>query len=112
MTIMDLLGKVKKNREKAIRRKIAIGATIGVAAGAVAGILLAPKAGKETRADLAKNLQELPEQFKEITDKTQNMVVDAKERFSEKTQEILEEMKGKFVEEKGSLRQIRDSKSN
>jgi gas vesicle protein len=105
MTIMDLLGKVKKNREKAVRQKIAIGATIGVTVGAVAGVLLAPKAGKETRTDLAKNLQELPEKLKEITDKTQNMVVDAKDRFSEKTQEI-------FAEKKSSLWQNHESKSN
>jgi len=33
-------------------KKIAIGAAVGAAAGFVAGILLAPKSGKETRADL------------------------------------------------------------
>lgn len=37
--------------------KVALGAIIGAAAGVVAGILTAPKSGKETRADLKKKLK-------------------------------------------------------
>ena len=36
-----------------------LGAAIGAAAGVVAGLLTAPKSGKETRADLKKKAREL-----------------------------------------------------
>lgn len=42
-------------------RKFAIGALIGAAAGVVAGVLTAPKSGKETRADLKHKAVELKE---------------------------------------------------
>lgn len=40
-------------------KDFAVGAAMGVLAGAVAGILLAPKSGKETRADLKKHYEEM-----------------------------------------------------
>lgn len=39
-------------------KKLAIGAVVGAAAGFVAGVLLAPKSGKETRADLKRGAKE------------------------------------------------------
>lgn len=41
------------------KNKFAIGALIGAAAGLVAGILTAPKSGKETRQDIADKTGEL-----------------------------------------------------
>jgi len=68
---MDLLQKGKFERETNVRKKVAIGTMVGVTVGAVAGVLLAPKAGKKTRDDLMKNIQELPDKAKELSDKTQ-----------------------------------------
>ena len=42
--------------------KFALGAVIGAAAGVVAGILTAPKSGKETRADLKAKADDLKQQ--------------------------------------------------
>ena len=39
--------------------KFALGALLGIAAGAIVGLLTAPKSGKETRADLANKANEL-----------------------------------------------------
>ena len=41
------------------KSRFALGAVIGAAAGIIAGILTAPKAGKETRADLRERAMEL-----------------------------------------------------
>ena len=41
------------------KTKIVIGAIIGAAAGIIAGMLTAPKSGKETRADLKDKASEL-----------------------------------------------------
>jgi len=40
-------------------KKLALGAVIGAAAGLVAGILTAPKSGRETREDIKKKAREL-----------------------------------------------------
>ena len=39
-------------------KKVALSAVVGAAAGFVAGVLLAPKSGKETRADLKKGAKD------------------------------------------------------
>lgn len=44
---------------------ILIGASAGILAGAIAGILLAPKSGKETRADIAKYMHEMKDKIAE-----------------------------------------------
>ncbi len=41
------------------KNKLAFGAVIGIAAGLVAGLLMAPKTGRHTRADLKLKAQEL-----------------------------------------------------
>ncbi len=41
------------------KNKVAFGTVIGIAAGVVAGLLLAPKAGRNTRADLKAKAKEL-----------------------------------------------------
>lgn len=42
---------------------IVIGAGVGVLAGVIAGILLAPKSGKETRADIANYMHEMKDKI-------------------------------------------------
>lgn len=53
--------------------KIALGALIGAVAGIVAGFLTAPKAGKDTRADLKHRAKEMKndavKQSKKLKDK-------------------------------------------
>lgn len=95
MSLMDLLPKVKLEREGEVRKKVAIGATIGLIVGAVAGVLLAPKAGKETRDDLAKTIHELPDKAQELSDKAHKVVAEATGKITEETQKI-------FCAEKGS----------
>ena len=49
---------------------------IGAIAGAVAGILLAPKSGKETRADIAKHVHEMKDKIAEELDKAGDFTMD------------------------------------
>ena len=46
--------------------KFVLGALIGAAAGVVAGMLTAPKSGKETRADLKSKAHDLRDQADEV----------------------------------------------
>ncbi len=67
-------------------KKVALGAAVGAAAGFVAGVLLAPKSGKETRADLKngadnaikaanKQLHSAHDELSKLVDKTEAHVV-------------------------------------
>lgn len=62
---------------------IIIGASVGALAGAIAGILLAPKSGKETRADITSYVHEIKDKIAEeltkvgdVTKETYNGIVD------------------------------------
>jgi len=93
MSLKDLLPKVKLERESEVRKKVAIGATIGLTVGAVAGVLLAPKAGRKTREDILQNLNELPDKAKELSDKVQVMMGEVKDEITEETQKLMGEVK-------------------
>jgi len=79
-------------------RKVALGAAVAAVGGFVAGILTAPKSGKETRAELAEQAgavkndaevqlalaqRELGNVIKEAQAKTVNLGSQAKEEFNE-----------------------------
>jgi len=62
--------------------KFALGAVIGAAAGVIAGILTAPKSGKETRADIKAKAEELKagadKKLKEVKKGGEKVVRDGK----------------------------------
>jgi len=64
MFINDYLEKKKrKEREETVKTAV-IAAGVGIAAGLTAGVLLAPKSGKETRADIAQKAEKAAEKAK------------------------------------------------
>lgn len=83
------------------------GFIVGTLAGAVLGILYAPKSGKETREELCKSTEELFEKAKEryeeackkidaLTDREKELFVEKKERLKK----ALEAGVGAFKQEK------------
>ncbi len=100
MAIRDYLEKVRKEREKAEKResavKVAYGLTIGAALGAIGGLLLAPKPGKETREDIAAKAKETAESTKETLAEKKEALAEKREELKEKK----EELKEKYEEEK------------
>lgn len=74
-------------RKNHTARKIAVGSAIAGFAGYLAGILTAPKAGKETRADLRDRADELREnmidQLHELNDELKVLLKMAKSRSSD-----------------------------
>lgn len=65
-------------------RKIALGALVAGAAGYIAGILTAPKSGKETREDIADKATEIKEdainQLQDLRDELDGLLDDAKSK--------------------------------
>lgn len=66
--LLKAIKNAKKKKEKAKKvktvKKMAAVATVGSAVGAIAGVLLAPKSGKETRQDISDNINSASESVK------------------------------------------------
>lgn len=56
---------------------IILGASIGVLAGAIAGVLLAPKSGKETRDEITKYIHEMKDKIAEELTKAEKITKDS-----------------------------------
>lgn len=93
MTLMDLLPITKMESKRNERKKVVIAATLGVTTGVVAGLLLAPKSGKQTWEYLSKNIHKLPKKARVFSEKTQEMMGEAKESIAEETHKIMSEVK-------------------
>jgi gas vesicle protein len=78
-------------KESGAGKKIAIGAAVAAAAGFVAGILTAPKSGKETRQDIKKTAnnvkREAEKKLKELSGELNDLLT--------KGQTLLKEQQGK-----------------
>jgi gas vesicle protein len=68
------------NEERNVLVSVLAGIGIGVLVGAVAGLLLAPKSGEETRDDLGKSINELSDKVTELGRTVSNKVTSAVER--------------------------------
>lgn len=83
---MSLLQKIEEKRKKKLRaerNKKAVIATAGILAGTVAGILVAPKSGKETIQDVKDKSSKLKEKINENVQDTKVKVQDSKEKIRE-----------------------------
>ncbi len=76
----SVLGKKKaKKQERNNLLNSAAKVTIGAVTGAIAGILFAPKSGKETRKNITKNASNLGEK---VTDKSKELTQTTKEQVN------------------------------
>lgn len=87
--------------------KFAIGALFGAAVGLVAGLLTAPKSGKETRADIKAKASDIKNQAVqkggELRDKAEDVVDDVKDRaidLKERTESAAKAAKKGFQQKK------------
>lgn len=92
--IADRVRRAKIDREKKLRRKkagiLALGVTIGSTVGAVAGVLFAPRAGKETREDLSRRGWEAWGKLKEDASHTGHRLISVVEEKSSQVGTALE----------------------
>jgi gas vesicle protein len=92
--IADRIRDTRINREQTLRRNrtgmLALGIAIGSAAGAVAGVLLAPKSGKETREELSRYSCETWGKMKDGATTAGHRLADAVEETSGRMQTAAE----------------------
>ena len=70
MSIYDLINKNKKKQKAKMVKTATLTAALGVTAGATAGVLFAPKSGKETRENIANKSSETKDKLVEKTKAT------------------------------------------
>jgi gas vesicle protein len=101
--ITDSIRRSGLHREQTLRRNragmLALGVAIGGAVGAVAGVLYAPRAGKETREDLTRRSSEVWETVKENASTTGQQLISAVEEKSSRVRTAAE--KGVDAAKKG-----------
>ena len=78
---IDQVRHARSDREKAARRNkagiLALGVSIGCTVGAVAGVLFAPRAGKDTREDVSRRGSEAWEKIKDSVSSNGHRLVQA-----------------------------------
>lgn len=78
--------KTRKDQQKDMAKKVAIGAALTGVAGYVAGILTAPKSGKETREDIADKAKETynaaEKELKKLHTELSDVIEEATDRIS------------------------------
>ena len=85
--VLDFQGKKARQRKIRTARDLMVGATLGTAVGAAAGVLFAPRSGEETREAIRRKTDETLSAAKEnIADKT----VDLREAVRSRKDEYLE----------------------
>lgn len=88
---------------------IIIGASAGLLAGAIAGILLAPKSGKETRADITNYLVEMKDKIANELSKVKNLTKEIYNEIVEKVVKVYELEKKISAEDAEDIKKKLDS---
>lgn len=73
------------------------GLLLGMFVGAVAGVLLAPSSGEETREDLLKKIDLLKEKINELIEKGGEYTTEKVEILKEKINSLEKEIEGKEI---------------
>lgn len=111
--LFDRVRNVRSDHQKAVRRNqagmLALGVSIGCTVGAVAGVLLAPKSGKETREDVSRCSTEAWEKVKDTVSSNGHRLANAVEELGaqvctacgngiQPVEEALADLSGKVAE--------------
>lgn len=105
--------KGRKDRQRAALKKMAIGSAVAAAAGYVAGVLTAPKSGKETRQDIKeaadKGWGQAEKELKKLHTDLDKVIKDSKkagDKVSSKTKKELDNLVEKAQDTKEKARQV------
>jgi len=94
--ILDLVSKDKRKNERVNAvQKVVVGLGVVATVGVATGIILAPKAGKETRDNLKKTVINSAETIKDMVHKNVETVKDSAEQVAEDVSDTMEEVHGK-----------------
>jgi len=90
MFINDYIEKKKRKERDETVKTVVIAAGVGIAAGLTAGVLLAPKSGKETRAAIAKKAEKAAEMAKDAAISVKEDLLNKEEQLENNIKELTE----------------------
>lgn len=79
-----------------MQKKFPVGAIIGAVVGVIAGILIAPKSGKETRADIKRSAEDLKTKAAKTVDDTKVAAVELKDKGVKAVDDTIKDAKKSF----------------
>lgn len=104
---------LKRDNKQDTMKKLAIGGTIAAVAGYVAGLLTAPKSGKETRGDIKKaantSVAQAEKELKKLHTELDSLIKDAKTnsgKLGKRAQAELNELVAKAKDSKEKVREV------
>ncbi|MHB8064398.1 MAG: YtxH domain-containing protein [Ruminiclostridium sp.] len=94
--LLDLVNKDKRKKERAKAvQKFAVGISTAAVAGVAAGILFAPKSGKETRENLKKKAVNTVGTIKDTVEKKAEAVKDSAAHAAQEVSGVIKDVHGK-----------------
>ena len=88
----------EKGSKKRSNQKAAVGVGVGTLVGLTAGVLLAPKSGKETREEIADNAKKAAGSITNNTKKAAGKITEASKKAMETIRESVGDIKEKIAE--------------
>ena len=94
----------QKNQDKGVKKNV-LAAALGALAGGLAGILFAPKSGKETRGDIKKVVEKAAVEVKEKAGKVRDLTVEKYQAIVDEVTEEYQELRELSAEKLGEIRE-------
>lgn len=92
-SLVDIIGKEKRRKERAeTAQMIAVGIGVTAVAGVVAGILIAPKSGKEIREDFKKRTVNAVEKIQDTVQKKAETMKDSVARVAQEVCNVIKDV--------------------
>ncbi len=106
--LLKLLSQEKKKRDRAnTAKKLAMGMSFAATLGAAAGMLFAPKSGKETRDELNKKAANAAETIKEKIEKNIEQVKDNANKAAHEISKAVDDIQEKTEEIKAEYEEMK-----
>ena len=94
----------QKNQDNGVKKNV-LAAALGALAGGIAGILFAPKSGKETRGDIKKAVEKAAVEIKEKAEEVRDLTVEKYQAIVDEVTEEYQELRELGAEKLGEIRE-------
>ena len=94
----------QKNQDNGVKKNV-LAAALGALVGGIAGILFAPKSGKETRGDIKEAVEKATVEIKEKAEEVRDLTVEKYQAIVDEVTEGYQELRELSAEKLGEIRE-------
>jgi len=94
----------QKNQDNGVKKNV-LAAALGALAGGIAGILFAPKSGKETRGDIKKAVEKAAVEIKEKAEEVRDLTVEKYQAIVDEVTEEYQDLRELSAEKLGEIKE-------